>query len=499
MSPKIKIPLLIFVLAYFVFHIYTLPLNPLPWFDETFFVSIAINFAEKGNFIAEVSKEMWNEQEIFYHGPVFYFLQSLSYKVFGFSIVTFRWIPFVFGIFTVLATGIILRYFYPSITLFLLLVITFSLDPFLNLSLHEGRMDLIAVFFMLFSVIFLLKGIKEDKMNYFFLSGLSSAIALLTTPRVAIVFIAVGIVFLFSLEGKSLKKSLRKILYWGMPVLLLYYSWTLYAFGGIAELYEYYQNLRATTAEYVGGRRYVPKHEVFLIFITAISVIYGIIKKRSAYFNEAVIISFISIVLFYVVVYDYGPYSTLILPFYYFLLFHGISDLKFSWKNFSLYLFLLIFFFNLSFFGIKSLHTLSEAEIRNPEVADAFVKNNIPKGSRVIGGPEYYYSVIKSGSDYRLYDQFLEDETRERLLREVYDYEYFIITDRSIDKDPQKVAYFLQQAEFIKVAELKMPESELSQFIGSLGIVSTAEKHGYNAEIYVRIKNQKNPVAVISH
>jgi hypothetical protein len=41
MGTKVIIIFIVLFLAYFAYHLYTLPLNPLPWFDETFFAGMS--------------------------------------------------------------------------------------------------------------------------------------------------------------------------------------------------------------------------------------------------------------------------------------------------------------------------------------------------------------------------------------------------------------------------------------------------------------------------
>lgn len=485
-----------FLLSCLIFHLYTLDLNPLPWIDEIFFSSISRSLEETGKFIPLVSKEMWHSEEVFIYGPLHFLLGAASFKLFGFGILQYRWITLLCGLFTILATVVLIRLYHPSRRLLLLAAALFLLDPFMNLSMHEGRMDLVTTFFMLVSILFLLKGLREKRLVLFSASGLFASAALLTTPRIGFVFVAMFIVFLFSLEGLPLKDSLKKLLSWSLPILIIYYSWVLYAFGGIGAMIDYYQNIRQTNGEYLGGRWYIPKHEYILIALTAVSVIYGIIQRKRDYFNPAVFISLLSIGLFYLVVLDWGPYSAIILPFYYFLFFHSLANTEFSFKKIVAYPVLLLFVFNAGYFFLKSAQVLSEREKRNPEVADSFVRKHIPEGSRVVGDAQYYYAVIRSGSDYRCYDDFQPLEERERMLREDYGYDYLIVSRRAMEKDPAIVSYFLKHAEVKKVAVLETPVSPEAYWINKLGIVSPAERFGYDAIIFVRIKRDEKNLAL---
>jgi hypothetical protein len=245
-------------------------------------------------------------------------------------------------------------------------------------------------------------------------------------------------------------------LWWLLPVISLYALWTYYAFGGLKELISYYQNLRDTNAEYIGGLGYIPKHEMVLIPLTIVTV---------------------------------GPYSALILPFYYFLLFYSLDKLQHQGKNFPIYLGALLLIFNASYFTLKAAHIISEVSIRRLGIAEQFIKKHIPPGSKVCGDAQYYYAVVMAGSDYRLYDAFLSLEERERLLKELYTYQYLIISERSLEKEPAIRDYFMQQALLTPIAQITGTQPSFAAFLGGLGIISNAERYGYNAIIYQRKSN----------
>ena len=492
MSNKVKFVFLLFASLYLAYHIFTLSSNPLPRVDEVFFASISKSLLEYGTFVPEICRETLNGEEVYLYGPIHFFLESFSFRIFGFGIFEYRWITFAFGITTILSTAVLFRLYHPSFKHYCLLILVFALDPFMNLSMHEGRMNLVAVSFVLIAIYFLIKGLRTERLYYFFISGMFAVFAILTTPQVGFIILPAMLVFLYLMEGKNLKQSLLSIILWSLPVIVLYSCWMFYAFGGVAGLLKYYQQAHG---EYFGGEFYIPRQEYLVILLATVSMIIGIYKKGKSYFNSLVAISLLSIFLFYALVVDWGPHSTLILPFYYFLIFHGFAEEELSARRWSFYPLLLLFIFNLSYFSLKSLQILSETENRSTKVADAFIKMNIPEGSKVIGDGQYYYSVVKAKSSYRIFDQYLSIEARERLLKEMYDYDYLIVSDRSRVKDPETVKFFLANAELKKVAQLKLDQSELSQWIAELGLFSNVERHGYNAEIFVRVKKYKSPMA----
>jgi 4-amino-4-deoxy-L-arabinose transferase-like glycosyltransferase len=492
MGMKASAFLILLFLNYSAYHLYTLPLNPLPWFDETFFASISQSVIENGKLMPQISLEMWNGQENKVYGPVFFYLEATPLSVFGFGIFQYRIITFIFGLCTIAATWFLLKEYVSDTRMLMIAIIAFALDPFLNLSMHEGRMDLVSTFFMLGSTVCLVRGLKKTSSLYWFISGLFAVTALLTTPRSGIMFLGMCFTLFFYLINNPSKKLLLHCLLWLLPIISLYALWVFYAFGGPLELVHYYQYIRKTQTEYIGGRGYIPRHEIVIIPLTVAAMILGIFKQRKQYFNAGVLVSLLSIILFYLLVLDWGPYSALILPFYYFLFFYSLHVCRFQIekRNPALYICLMLLIFNFTYFLLKASHILSEFSIRKPAISKDFVRKHIPPGSKVTGDAQYYYAVIQSGSDYRLYDVYMDLTNREKLLREVYDYDYLIISDRSLEKDPVLKDYFMQKATLVPVARLSTKQPPMAGFLGNLGLVSNAEKYGYSATIYYRLKNK---------
>ncbi|WMJ72176.1 glycosyltransferase family 39 protein [Cytophagaceae bacterium ABcell3] len=478
---------------YLALHLYTLNLNPLPWFDETFFASISLSLAETGKLVPGVTKTIQEGREMLIHGPVYYFLGGLSFEFFGLGIFQFRIINFLFGIGLVFITARIFRNRYKDadVSLPVFLIATFLLDPFFNLSLHEGRMDLVAAFFVFTCIYLLLKGLENKQIMYFLASGLYGAMGLLTTPRVAFIFAAVFIVFLVLTFKRGGVKGLLQILLWGLPFVILYGMWVWYAFGDFGGLISYYQSIatgkHTVDVTFIGGNLYIPRHEYLLIGVAGISLIYGLIREGFKFFDALICISILSVVLFYLLVRDMGPYSALILPFYYIIIFKSFHlSGHLTLKNPVVYLMVVLFAFNAGFFLIKNIQVLFERLERNPEIAYSFIEDHIPEGSKVVGDPLYYYAVKRSGSDYQYADLFGTLEEREQALTEEWGYEYFIVTEQLRMRRPEVIRHFFEQEDFVEVARLISRQNPISRAISRLGITSDMEKDGYSAIIYRR-------------
>jgi hypothetical protein len=127
---------------------------------------------------------------------------------------------------------------------------------------------------------------------------------------------------------------------------------------------------------------------------------------------------------------------------------------------------------------------------RDFAIADEFVKENIPKGSKVIGEPMFYYSVIKAGSDYQYMDLYNTLQERERLLREVYNYDYLIVTDHIEWRKSQIPNYFRSHQKLELIDSLRIPKNSFAQYFTTSFLgkhISDVERKGYNCKLY-RVK-----------
>jgi 4-amino-4-deoxy-L-arabinose transferase-like glycosyltransferase len=488
----------LFIFLYLAYHLYTLGIAPLPWFDETFFASISLSFLKTGTFVPGVTKTVQGHIECLLHGPVYYYLTALSFKVFGFGIFQFRLINLLSGFLLVGLTIYVFQKIYRPInkTIPLFLAIVFLLDPFFNMVLHEGRMDLLTTSFALLSAYFLVVSFAKHNNAYLAFSGLAGVLAVLTSPRISVILLPILIVLLFScFKGGSFKEGLTKLLIWSVPFMVFYPLWIYFGFGGFTDFFQYYDEIstgkHSVDSSFTGGSLYIPKHEYLLIGIAAISLLYGALMQGRHYFDRMMLISVLSIFFFYWIVRDMGPYSTLILPFYYIIVGKTLHiNGKITFSNPATYLLSLLLIFNISYFMLKAVQVISERNERDPEVAEHFIKEHIPAGSKIVGDHLYYYAAIKSGSDYQYTHLFGTLETRERVLREEYQYEYFVVSSQLRQRQPDVVALFFENANFTKVASLQTSQSAISSHIARLGLISDMERDGYSGDIYKVVRKQ---------
>jgi 4-amino-4-deoxy-L-arabinose transferase-like glycosyltransferase len=502
MSKQVKILSVFLALLYIGFHVVTLSSNPLPWYDETYFVSITRNLTDHGTFFPMVAYHAKVLKEDFSYGPLYFMFTGISFKLFGYGIFQFRIVNLLFGFLLIWLFSKILRFYNYSRSTMFIITAALLLDPFLNLALHEARMDLVTLALMLSSSFLLLKsfGEKNLKAPQIILSGLLAVAALLTTPRIGFIYLTLSVIWVIWLIKNLSKENVLMASLWFVPTIIFYFGWVFYAFGGIPELLEYYKELqKEEAAGYVGFFKpvhFIPRHEWLLIICAIISLLYKLLSENIK-LNYFYLFSLLSIIVFYIIVVDVGPYSVLIIPFYYFIIADSLKDM--SWRemrNPFLYLSLILLIFNFSYFSVKGLQITASMQQRNYKQADAFIKNYIPPGSKVLGDALYYYSVIKAGSDFQYFNKYATLEKREKMHREEYNYDYLIITDQSRARDPEAVLLYLSNDRFRKIARFEKKPSAFTQKISGMGLISATESSGYNADLYIRLKiDQSFPTA----
>ena len=324
-----KFALALFISCYVGIHLYLLDVSPLPWFDETYFASIAKSWLESGTLQPKVAlADGLTEQPVY--GPIYFWLLGASFKLFGFGIWQLRLVSLLSGFCVIIAAAKLFRLFGASTKLQITLGVILSLDPFFNRSMHEGRMDLLALFFLLMASYFQIKHWENSsgKKDLLF-SAIFATMALLTTPRSG--FFLVGFVFLHLYLIIKRSHKVADLLIWCAIIFGFYSIWVVEAFGGYRELLAFYERytmfLRTNPAKTAISVQQYP-----LIFLGVISAVYGTIKFRREYWTIPIILFASSIVLFYSIVFDQGPYAVFIIPSYYLLIFK-LLQLELRAKN----------------------------------------------------------------------------------------------------------------------------------------------------------------------
>ena len=411
----------------------------MPWFDEVWFASITNSLVKTGKFMLDICP-LQTQKEVLIYGPVYFLLTSVSIKLFGFSILSFRLVNFAFGIANLFIFYKIIQFFIKDKTWALLTIILIAFDNIYNSNIHGGRMDSVALFFYLLSLLIIL----NNKLSYkrIFFSGLIAALALLTTPRVGFLFFSFIFIILYYSHNEKITKQIRNITLWGFPIFSLYIIWIIYAFGSFTEFIQYYTNsgkaYNASLVSFLGSNFYFPSYQIIMIFSLLVLTIYGFYTKQVKDYLF-IIIALLNIVLFHLIVFDTGAYSIYIIPFYYGLLCYLLHKIQFkqSYRNLKYAIYVLIFIINMGIFSFKIITVLSSQNIRDFRQMDQIVKTFIPKNSKVIGNDRYFYSCIKNNTIFQSIERPFSDKERANYHTNIFKYDYIIISNETLLSDPE--------------------------------------------------------------
>jgi len=79
----------VLVAAYVALHLATVMISRLPWFDDTFFASIADSVRRTGQFTLGVGP-LWIDGPVYLYGPVYFLTLAGVFDVFGFGLTQTR-------------------------------------------------------------------------------------------------------------------------------------------------------------------------------------------------------------------------------------------------------------------------------------------------------------------------------------------------------------------------------------------------------------------------
>lgn len=470
----------ILLLIYVFYHLITLCISPLPWFDEVVFASISNEFSSTGKFFLKAAPFL-RDTEIFEYGPVYFLFTGAVIKFLGVGILQVRIISLVFGF---LCFGIIYKLFnfigiekkYKFLCITILLF-----DPIFNSSMHGARMDTTALFFSITSLYFYLKNSNtrflDNPYKLSILSGIFASLAILTTPRAVFILIPICLLWINDFIANKNWKILYYKIIWVIIIVTIYSLWFLYAFGSFQNLFNAYKNI----ADSINVGFFVPILEIPLIIISATIVLIRIVLEGRKYFTTLNTICILSIILFYFLVDDTGAYSVYISPFYVLLICSGLKGCNYGLGNILLYV---IFLFYGLIFILKGCFIFSSYSFREPSHIFNFISANVPKKSKIIGDEKFYYSVIKNDCEFQFLEWYKPDTVREKYQREIYDYEYILLSKRILNSKPKLFHLYASNSRLIKVAEMDK-SSENNLLFKKFGLLIT---ESYDCLIYKRIK-----------
>jgi len=480
----------LFVFLLIIFNLLTLNYSPLPWFDEVYFASITKSYSETGLFKFYISP-LYDSGEVLRYGPLYFIFTSIIVKIFGFGLFQYRILNFVASVLCIYIASLILKKYKLSNKDLFFFITIYLFDVMFVMNSHSGRMDGVALLFVL---IFHYLVLNYNK-NYWNLplSGVAFAISILTTPRS--VFFMLPIIFYFGfvlmLHLKKDKNYLR-LLSWAIPPIILYLFWIFIKFGSIQSYFDYYLQKRTTEhgsdsylETFIQFSPYIFKFQIPLFVVTTLSIILLIFSKAKKHFF--IFISLANIFIFYGFILDTGMYSIFILPFYYLIIFLSFNINPINNKlKYSIYIFLLLF--NLSTFVIKNTGIVLDLKLRDYKRLNSIVNQNIPKNSRVIGNEVYFYTVIQNNCDFQTIERGGNWLDRYDYQAKVFDFDYLILNEQFIEDHKGIFSiYHVDEMEVIQRIKLGDEKNSITIKISNLLDIPNP-MYSYNGIIYKRKK-----------
>lgn len=371
-------------------HFITLSIYPLPWFDEVFMASVAQNYLEEGTMIPDVVQLTRGSHESISYGPVYFLFTGLAIHLGDIGPGVFRLVGLLAGVGSVILLGFIVYDFTKNRLLSYVLPLLLLLDPFFSLSMHQGRMETLVVFLVLAAF-----RVYQLKLHAGYTSVLL-ALTYLTTPRSFVLLIPLLLFFILDLTDKKKKMQLIALC---LPGFLLVMLWIINKFDTpwhyIDHMISLSKGNKTAVHGYLGFNTYIPAQQYMLLFTVVICMATAIFRQKKSFFKKRHWFILGGIVLFYAVIYDWGPYSVLILPLLYLL----TAEVSRYWIIIPLCL------FNLTYTGAKFTQIFIEQEHRKGSSV-AHVMDQIVANSNVAGDARFYYKAIQNGHRYHLHDQY---------------------------------------------------------------------------------------------
>ena len=413
MSPTTRRALVVAGFAgYVLLHLVIVGRSHIPWFDDTFFASIADTLRRTGEFRLAVSP-LWMAQPVYLYGPTYFVAVAGAFATFGLGVLAYRLTSLIAAFAVLVVAYRLLRRERIERPFALAACVLIALDPIFLEILRVGRMDLLAVLFLLLSFLTLgnaKRASGPSGLLYAALSGLLASLGILTTPRPGYLLVPLGLILLSRCYAGPLAYRLAQLCAWIAAFVPLCIAWIAYAFGGIGPLLTYFS---AFAGDYAGGSLGIISVQKPVFTLLLLFTVLKLAREPKQFLDEFAVFVGLGIVLFILLVKNTAPfgggYSILVIPFEYM----GLAWLVSKCPRFSVPIstptlqrlaFVPLFLLNGAFFVAIVSSDLLLWPALDPAPAAAEITANIPPGSKVVGDDKFYFLVRQAGSDF----QYLE-------------------------------------------------------------------------------------------
>lgn len=176
----------------------------------------------------------------FHQSPVYFYLTDIGYKLFGVNAITSRLVGIIFGTLTIVVVYLLAKEILKEEKYALLAAFFFAVSAYAIR--NNTEMDGIAIFFIMASVLFYIKGLRE-KDNYFLPAAVFLGLAVLNKPFSALLAPIYIIYYVIYHRGIPLPFSRIKIIVLSIGIILLmafpilWYNYALYTQKNLLDVY----------------------------------------------------------------------------------------------------------------------------------------------------------------------------------------------------------------------------------------------------------------------
>ena len=412
---------------------FTIKISPLPWYDEVDFSSITYSYSNNKTFFCSANDLYFpvKGKEVLYYGPVYFVLNSAITKLFGFGILQSRLLNFLAAIVCIylfiklserLSGG---KWTATGKALFALLILS---DYTYLQDMHSGRMDLLALMFVLAGL--LLADISSKRIwLHFLLSGILIAVGLLTTPRVYFLVLPYYSYLLYMYFKTRRNDLLGGIVCAGVAACLVYLAWIVLKFGGIKG-YISYINAPATVFDNAAGGFFMLNTNITPYQWVSYCLLF-LVLAMAAWKNYRVLLqpenttALATIVLFLLLGGGSLIYMSLISGFIYVVVV-GVGSRLSRWGNGVIALLLV---FNVGLIGYKYFVVLRDCNGRSSEKLAGWMSHAIAPGSKIVADDKYYYAVTGGRSQFQYYARGGTDAERVAYHTAIWKANYLLVGD----------------------------------------------------------------------
>ncbi len=475
-------PILFFIIC---IQILSLSIFMPPWFD----------IAVSGHYVLNIHPLSTDNKEIFFYGPVFFWMQAFIIKHIAASAFLFRLPVYLCGVASAFILGRIIFLITHKIIIERVFLLLFFTNFLICGSLSCGRMEMMALLFISSSLYFFLN-IHLRKSNSILLNAIFSGalfgLSILTTPRSSFLYLLFVLplfkIFVEGVQTKNLKRIFSPVIHIVLSFVVPYLIWYYPHIGNPFEIFNYITPAAKTQLSFINNR--IDINSFAWLLIDTLLLIIAFLKKVKLPFYLWGF--FFSCLIFIAVVIPWSYHHGIIVPL---LILVAVLCVFFIQQTitgfFSLKILLLTFCIQLLFVSAKYAIIWTDLPSRNNDALQKIIQQYIPQKSMVMGSYNYYYACIVNKCEFRSIEDNTDIATGKPVptgkkidyLMNVYKGEYLIV----YNSEKNELQSFLETNRFAKIASITIPKKYETLWEKYRRILGLPGYTFYNGSIYKRI------------